>query len=313
MVVYDIDESGKLTKFNHRPVSKEHEIDDFIEANPELIEPDLKIIGREVMTSTGKRVDLMGIDKDANVVIIEDKKGKAPREVIAQILDYAVWAENRKGDELNQIAKRHDKLSGHKTLEKMFEDWTGDDNPDWNEDQKLYVVGEKIDDETKTMISYLNRKGIKLFTKAIKFHEGPGGKRKLTVDPIVVEKEKNRERKERTLKKTEQDHTDKGDKNCLEIYEMIKKHVFDLASDITMNVVNSSIGFRKNRNFLSIKFRQNRLRIILYAGPDGNGLDDQNNLTEEHSRKVNRVIPKFGNKEEIPKLMNLIKQSYDMS
>jgi len=255
----------------------------------------------------------MGIDKDANVVIIENKKGKAPRDVIAQILDYAVWAENRNSDELNQIAKRHDKLSGHKTLEKMFEDWTGDDDPDWNENQKLYVVGEEIDDETKTMISYLNRKGIQLFAKAIKFHEGAGGKRKLTVVPIVVEKEKNKERKEKTLKKTEQDHTDKGDKNCLEIYEIIKKQVFDLASDITMNVVHSYIGFRKKRNFLSIKFRQNSLRIILYAGSDGNSLDDQNNMTEEHPNKVNRVITKFGNKEEIPELMKLIKQSYDIS
>ena len=72
MDVYDIDESGKLTKFEHKSIPRENIIDDFIESHPEIIEPDLKIIGRQVETDTGKFVDLMGIDKDANVVIIED-------------------------------------------------------------------------------------------------------------------------------------------------------------------------------------------------------------------------------------------------
>ena len=85
-----------------------------------------------------------------------------------------------------------------------------------------------------------------------------------------------------------------------------------------MNVVHNYIGFRRNwgspggRNFLSIKFRQNRLRVILYAGRTGNDLDDPNNMTEDHSNKVNRVITKFGNKEEIPELIKIIKQSYDL-
>ena len=286
MDVYDIEESGKLTKVNHKPVNEEKDIDIVIESHPDVIEPDLRIIGRQVVTNTGKFVDVMAIDKDANVVIIEDKKSKMPREVIAQILDYAVWAETLKDHNLNAIAKKNERLYGHKTLAKMFEEWAGDDDPDWNENQKLYVIGEDIDNETKDMLSYLHRKGIQIFAKTLKFHESDDGKRQLIVDPIVVAKEKKQHKGKTTIKKTEQDHINKGDANCLEIYNIIKKQTLDLGDDIDINVVHSYIGFRRSgrggRNFLSIKFRQNTLRVILYAGRTGNDLDDPNNMTEDH-------------------------------
>ena len=315
MDVYDIDESGKLTKFNHKPVNEESDIDDFIESNPDVIEPDLRIIGTQVETSTGKLVDVMAIDKDANVVIIEDKKRKMPRDVIAQILDYAVWAETLKDHQLNKIAEENGKLYGHKTLAKMFEEWTGDDDPDWNENQKLYVIGEDIDNETKDMLSYLHRKGIQIFAKKFRFHDRDDGKNQLFVIPVVVGKEK-KERKGKTIKRTEQDHINKGDANCQEIYGIIKKQTLDLGDDIKTTIAQSYIGFRRitkgGRNFLSIKFRQNTLRIILYAGSTGNDLDDPNNMTEDHANKANRVVTKFGNKEEIPELIKIIKQSYDL-
>ena len=98
-----------------------------------------------------------------------------------------------------------------------------------------------------------------------------------------------------------------------------KKQTLDLGDDISLNVVDQYIGFRcksksrpAGRNFLSIKFRQNRLRVILYAGSTGNDLDDPNNMTEDHANKANRVVTKFGNKEEIPELIKIIKQSYDL-
>ena len=319
MDVYDIDESGKLTKFEHKSIPRENIIDDFIESHPEIIEPDLKIIGRQVETDTGKFVDLMGIDKDANVVIIEDKKGRMPRDVVAQIIDYAVWAETRNSDQLNAIAKKNEKLEGHKTLEKMFEDWAGDDAPDWNENQKLYVIGEDIDDETKNMISYLNKKGIQLYAKIIKLHEGQDGKQKLTVFPVVVGKEKRKERKENATVRTEQDHINKGNSNVGKIYEIIKQQTLDLDDSIDLNVVKNYIGFRTNwgkkggRNWFWIKFRQDRLRIIFFAGIDGNGLDDPENMTENHSEKSCRMIQNFSDKEKIPELMKLIKRSFELA
>ncbi|MEM2292473.1 MAG: hypothetical protein QXX41_04285 [Nitrososphaerota archaeon] len=53
-----------------------------------MISDDLLVIGRQVKTAFEKYIDLLCIKRDGDLVIVELKKDKAPREVIAQILEY---------------------------------------------------------------------------------------------------------------------------------------------------------------------------------------------------------------------------------
>jgi RecB family endonuclease NucS len=48
----------------------------------------LLIIGRQVATSSGKVIDLLAADADGVLHVLELKKDKTPREVVAQVLDY---------------------------------------------------------------------------------------------------------------------------------------------------------------------------------------------------------------------------------
>lgn len=67
-------------------------------------------IGRQIMADFSdhyKFPDLIGIDADGNVVIVELKKGKTPREVVAQILEYAAWAEKLTYEKLNIITMKY--------------------------------------------------------------------------------------------------------------------------------------------------------------------------------------------------------------
>ena len=52
---------------------------------------DLLIIGRQVRTQFGGRIDLLAIDPEGDLLIIELKKDRTPREIVAQVLDYASW------------------------------------------------------------------------------------------------------------------------------------------------------------------------------------------------------------------------------
>ena len=47
------------------------------------------IIGRQVTTSLNKSINLLGLDKDGNPIVIELKREKTPREAVAQIIEYA--------------------------------------------------------------------------------------------------------------------------------------------------------------------------------------------------------------------------------
>jgi uncharacterized protein YeaO (DUF488 family) len=60
---------------------------------------------------------LLAIAPDASLVLIELKRDRTPREIIAQALDYASWVEKLTPDRVAQIYGR---FSGGKTLDDAF-------------------------------------------------------------------------------------------------------------------------------------------------------------------------------------------------
>jgi RecB family endonuclease NucS len=60
-----------------------------IVASPEILSDQWMIIGRQEDTGFGGRIDLLGIAPDGTLILIELKRGRTPREVVAQAIDYA--------------------------------------------------------------------------------------------------------------------------------------------------------------------------------------------------------------------------------
>ena len=106
MGIYIIKDND-VVEYQQTSVEKEIEIEEFLEKHPKVLDKDIFIIGRQVPTSTKTRIDLMGLDKDGNVVLIEIKKSISVREVVSQILEYGVWAEDIQYEDLNRIAKKN--------------------------------------------------------------------------------------------------------------------------------------------------------------------------------------------------------------
>ena len=53
---------------------------------------DLLLLGQQVATAYGHAIDILALDRDGNLVLLELKPGRTPRDVVAQVLDYASWA-----------------------------------------------------------------------------------------------------------------------------------------------------------------------------------------------------------------------------
>ena len=82
------------------PYAYEEEIEDLLEKNIEILERDAFIIGRQVETGYGKWIDLVAMDKDANIIIIELKKATTDHYVMSQIFEYWPWVEKLKQEEI---------------------------------------------------------------------------------------------------------------------------------------------------------------------------------------------------------------------
>ena len=83
MRVFSVDLDGGFTEYEQ-----------WLEANPGGILEDgpLLIIGRQVPTDLGNSIDLLGVDREGNVVVVELKRDRTPRDVVGQALEYAAFA-----------------------------------------------------------------------------------------------------------------------------------------------------------------------------------------------------------------------------
>src|SRR5207302_8658276 len=81
-------------------------LEDMILAAPRLLSDEWMLIGRQEQTGFGGRVDLLAIAPDGSLVLIEIKRDRTPREVVAQALDYAGWVEKLRADEIAAIYDR---------------------------------------------------------------------------------------------------------------------------------------------------------------------------------------------------------------
>lgn len=143
------------------------DLESWIANNPKIIGPDLMIIGRQVQTKSGP-LDLLGIDRLGNLVIVELKRDKLPREALAQAIDYASDVATWSMDKISEICTKH---TG-KSLEDSISDFLPEENLEnlnINSNQRLILVGFEIESALERMTNWLSE-GYGLGINAIILH-----------------------------------------------------------------------------------------------------------------------------------------------
>jgi RecB family endonuclease NucS len=84
-------------------------LENMIETDASILAEEWLIIGRQVQTAFGGFVDLLAIAPDGSLVVIELKRHKTPRDVVAQVIDYASWVEGLTADEISGIYENYSK------------------------------------------------------------------------------------------------------------------------------------------------------------------------------------------------------------
>ena len=95
--------------------------------------------------------DLLGVDSEGDLVIVEFKRGKTPRSVVAQLLEYAAWANDLSPEQIPDIAhtyfEKRDEFRGKTFTEafrEVFDIPETDELPPLKRKLRLFVVAEEI-------------------------------------------------------------------------------------------------------------------------------------------------------------------------
>ena len=140
-------------------LANEQLLEDMIVREPRILSSEWMFIGRQEQTGFGGRIDLLAIAPDASLVLVELKRHRTPREIVAQALDYAAWVENLTADRIAQIYQRY---SGGGSLDVAFKERFGAklDEETLNESHQIVLVAAELDDATERIIQYLNDRDI---------------------------------------------------------------------------------------------------------------------------------------------------------
>ncbi len=207
MTMYRVQsQEGRLEPFRSTAFDahyQEKNLEDWLESNPEVLtdgEPIL-IIGRQVNTVSAGVLDLLALDAEGATIIAELKRVPTPRDIVAQVLEYAAWVDGLGGDGIRAIAEEYlSRQSPPQTLEQAWQQAFGGASggqessavvqlPTLNERQRIFVVTEGANDRVTTVVKYLYAQGLPISLMQYNYYQTGGGEEILDVEFAVSETE----------------------------------------------------------------------------------------------------------------------------
>ena len=140
-------------------IDYEQHLQQIIASDLTIVDSRLMLIGREIPTAFGGRIDILAIDADGNLTIIELKRDQTPREVVAQLLDYASWVRHLSSVAIAEIfidyQQRFLEKETPKGINLALQQQFNTLPEELNASHRLLIVAGELDPSTERIVAYL--------------------------------------------------------------------------------------------------------------------------------------------------------------
>lgn len=175
-----------LVESRRKALALESKIEGWVARDLSLIGVDGLVIGRQTLTDHGKRIDILAMDEDGNLVIVELKRDKSARDIVGQALDYASWVCRLSTNAVHELAQAY----LERGLAEAYREKFAKSIPDvLNATHQMIVVASEIDDATQRIIEYLSEQhGVGINASFFNVFESDGHEW-LTTDHLLDQEE----------------------------------------------------------------------------------------------------------------------------
>lgn len=149
-----------LAPIQFEAMGSEARLETLLARNIEVAAPHLMLIGRQVITPHGGRIDLLAMNSAGGLAVIELKRDKTPRDIVAQILDYASWVRELRDEDIGPIyteyLKRWHPDQKQSINEAFCTRFKVKAIPDeLNAEHELIIVASSLDPASERIVMYL--------------------------------------------------------------------------------------------------------------------------------------------------------------
>lgn len=153
------DKAEVLEPTSFRSRYMEDHIQGLVDANPQFVNDGIPMLSlkREIQTRHDHSIDNMFIDGNGTIVVAEMKRGRAPREVVAQVLDYAAHVSRFEWDDVDTLCREKLGTSVDIAFEGVFGRLLVKHG---KPDHRLLVVAEGFDERAIDTALYMLNTGV---------------------------------------------------------------------------------------------------------------------------------------------------------
>jgi hypothetical protein len=209
-----------VTTFSHEGILERSNLQAALKEQIEIIAPDCLVISEEFAEWSGsrRRIDLLAVDKEANLVVIELKRDETGEHMDLQSLRYAAMVSTLTFKRAVEIFQRYldesDREEDALMLLLKFLDWDEPQEEEFAVDVRIVLVSADFSKELTTSIMWLNDRNLDIRCVRLIPHNFEG---KVLIDvqqviPLpeaesyqIKIRQKNEERRE--AKKSQRDYT----------------------------------------------------------------------------------------------------------
>jgi hypothetical protein len=145
------------------------DLQEWIVHNPEVFGEDLLVIQKEFsgFADTKERLDVLALDKQGNVVIIENKLDDSGRDVVWQVLKYASYCASLTNLQIKEIFREYLRASGRtenaeEILSDFLEDTDFDSKLNTGNTQRIFMVSGDFRKEVTSTVLWLSKYGLRI-------------------------------------------------------------------------------------------------------------------------------------------------------
>ena len=212
--LWEITNGDNLEEVSHSKLNWEERIENWLEKDISIISNNLLVIGRQVGTDFGGVIDILCLDSNGDIVIVELKRDKTPRDITAQVLDYGSWVKDLTYENVSEIGNAY--YCNKTTLEEAFRDKFGGDYPEIiNESHRMLIVASMIDSSSDRIIKYLSDSyGVGINAITFNYYKSEDGKEYLSrvflLDPLEAKPKEGKRSKSLSFEQFQEMAVSKG-------------------------------------------------------------------------------------------------------
>jgi hypothetical protein len=158
--MYRLDKGSKhLSKLTNTSLTEEgmlerQDLEEWLASTPEALHEDLLVLATEYVLPTNLRIDILALDKQANLVVVELKRDKSGSDIEWQSIKYASYCSSLRPDEIYQILADRKKTDADKARQEI-EEFIDEELEELNKNQRIILVAGEFHSDVASAVLWL--------------------------------------------------------------------------------------------------------------------------------------------------------------